>query len=191
MGRTRIDRRSALLVGGLVALLAIAVPAIAADPSGGPPGLQNKPDKSDNPNKPNKADKGPEIAKTINGTVEQGTDDKGRPTFTLTVGGVAWELSAGPKWFHGDDSPLKAWVGKSVEVAGTHHEGETELDVETIDGQAIRAAGKPPWAGGPRAVGERHPGWKSWKTYGSAGHGLGRENAPGQNKDKTGDDADD
>ncbi len=188
MGRTRIDRRSALLVGGLVALLAVAVPAVAADPSFEPPGQQNKPEKSANPNK---ADKGPEIAKSLNGTVEQGTDDRGRPTFTLTVGGVAWELSAGPKWFHGDDSPLKAWVGQSVEVTGTHHEGETELDVETVDGQAIRAAGKPPWAGGPRAVGERHPGWKSWKRFASAGHGLGRENAPGQNKDKTGDDAGD
>jgi hypothetical protein len=191
MSRLRIDRRSSLLIGGLVALLAIAVPAIAADPgpSGGPPGqTKEKPDKA---GKPDKAAKGPELAKTIRGTVERSTDAKGRPTFTITVDGVTWELSAGPKWFYGEDSPLAGHVGKSVEVAGTYHEGETELDVETVDGAAIREPGRPPWAGGPREVGERHPGWKAWKADGGPGNGHGRENAPGQLKDKTGDDADD
>ncbi|HVL53580.1 MAG TPA: hypothetical protein VM344_04915 [Vitreimonas sp.] len=185
MTRTRIRRRPALLVGGLVALLAIAVPVIAADPfPSGPPGHANAEQRG-------KPDKGPAIERTITGTIEQGSDDKGRPTFTLTDGGTTWELSAGPKWFHGDGSPLAAWVGQSVEIAGTYHEGETELDVDTVNGERLRHAGKPAWAGGPWDVGEAHPGWREWMVDGKPGHGYGREHAPGQLKDKHGTDADD
>ena len=72
--------------------------------------------------------------------------------------------------------------GKSVSIAGSTHEGETELDVETVDGTALRAPGKPPWAGGPWVVGETHPGWKPWMADGKPGKGHGRENAPGQLK---------
>ena len=188
----RPDRRSVLMVGGLAALLAVAVPALAADPPPGanPPGQENGQganppgqEKREAAGKPAKADKGPEIAATLRGTVEQGTDEKGRPTFTLTVDGTTWELSAGPKWYWGDQNPLAAFAGASVEVSGTHHEGEAELDVETVDGQPLRAEGKPPWAGGPKVVGEAHPGWKAWKAAGE-GNGLGREGAPGQQKDK-------
>jgi hypothetical protein len=52
--------------------------------------------------------------------------------------------------------------------------------VETVNGKALRAAGKPPWAGGPKVVGKIHPGWKE----GKAGRGHGRDGAPGQHKDK-------
>jgi hypothetical protein len=62
------------------------------------------------------------------------------------------------------------------------------LSVDTVDGKAIRAAGKPPWAGGPWVVGSSHPGWKDWMADGKRGKGLGRENAPGQNKDTSGSD---
>jgi hypothetical protein len=55
-------------------------------------------------------------------------------------------------------------VGKTVTIAGTHREGSTDVSVDTVDGTAIRAEGRPPWAGGPKVVGERHPGWKAWKT---------------------------
>ena len=34
---------------------------------------------------------------------------------------------------------------------------------------------------GPKVVGSSHPGWKDGKP----GKGHGRENAPGQNKDKS------
>ena len=62
------------------------------------------------------------------------------------------------------------------------------LDVETVDGTAIRAPGKPPWAGGPWAVGSTHPGWKPWMADGKPGNGNGRAGAPGQSKDKASDD---
>ena len=179
-----------------VVALAIAIPVLGADPSpsAGPPG-QSKPDKSGKPDKATnpgqqkkaekaaaKAAKTPEVDVTVTGTVQQGTDDKGRPTFTLTAGGTTWELSAGPSWYWGDKNPLAAYAGKSVTIAGSHHEGSTDLDVATVDGTAIRAAGKPPWAGGPSVVGSTHPGWKDWKADGKPGKGLGREKAPGQNK---------
>ena len=183
-------RRRVLLVGtAIVAALAIAIPVMGADPSpsGGPPGL-TKPDKSPKPNKPDKAAKaakGPEVAVSVRGTLTKGTDDKGRPTYSVTAGGTTWELSAGPSWYWGDKNPLNAYVGKSVSIAGSTHAGDTELDVETVDGKALRAAGKPPWAGGPWVVGETHPGWKPWMVGGKPGKGFGRENAPGQLKDKT------
>ncbi len=126
-----------------------------------------------------KADRGPELTTTVTGTVTKGMDDKGRPTYALTAGDTTWALSAGPPWFWGDANPLEASVGKRVTIAGTYHEGATDLDVQTVDGTAIRSAGKPPWAGGPKAVGERHPGWKG---EGHPGKGHGQATAPGQRK---------
>jgi hypothetical protein len=165
MASTPRPRRAFLPVAALATLLLIAAPVFGANPSA----------------KPAKADKGPEIARTMTGTVATAVDEKGRPTYTMVVDGVTWELSAGPKWFWGANNPLAAYVGKAVEVAGTYHAGENDLDVETVDGKALRAAGRPPWAGGPKVVGSSHPGWKDGKP----GKGHGRENAPGQNKDKS------
>jgi hypothetical protein len=163
------SRSPLYVLAALVVALVIAIPAFGADPSA-------KPDASAKPK-----DKGPEVSVTLTGTVAKTTDEKGRPTFTITVNGVTWELSAGPKWYWKDNSPLAAYVGKSVTVVGTHHEGDTDLDVSTIDGKALRGEGKPPWAGGPKVVGSAHPGF-----------GHGRDKAPGQLKDKTktGSDAD-
>jgi hypothetical protein len=135
--------------------------------------------------KNNKVDKGPEIDVTVIGTVAQASDGKGRPTFTITAGGTTWELSAGPPWYWGTNNPLAPSVGKTVTVTGSHHAGDTELDVETVDGKAIRTAGKPPWAGGPWVVGPNHPGWKDWMANGKPGKGHGRAGAPGQTKDQT------
>ena len=151
-------RRRILLVGAtIVAALAVAIPVMGADPSpsGGPPG-QTKPDKSPNPNKPDKAakaDKGAEVAVTVQGTVTKGTDESGRPTLQLTADGKTWQLSAGPSWYWGDKNPLNAYVGKSVSIAGSSHAGDTELDVETVDGKAL--ARRRQAAVGGRSVGGR------------------------------------
>ena len=174
-------RRGLASVGVLAALL-IAIPVAGADPSPSAPPGQSKPDKTE---KAPKAEKGPEVTVTVTGTVAKTTDDQGRPAFTLTADGKTWQLSAGPPWFWGDKNPLKAFVGKDVVVVGSSHEGEAELDVETVDGTALREGGKPPWAGGPWVVGETHPGWKPWMADGKPGKGLGIAGAPGQNKDKT------
>ena len=121
-----------------------------------------------------KGDKEPEVAVTVTGVVKQAADGQGRPSFTLTAGTTTWELSDGPPWYWGDKNPLAAYVGKSVTVAGEAEQGGTELDVDTVDGKAIRAPGKPPWAGGPWAVGPTHPGWKSWMANGKPGKGHDR-----------------
>ena len=200
----RLPRRFGLLAVAVIAALAIAIPVIAADPSpaSSPPG-QTKPDVSEKPDESTSSDqadkaakagkpaKVPEIAVTVDGTVHQATGDKGRPTFTITAGGKVWELSDGPPWYWGDNDPLKAYVGKSVKVAGSTAEGSTELEVESVNGTAIRAAGKPPWAGGPWVVGPTHPGWKPWMADGKPGNGHGQKTAPGQNKDKSPDSTED
>src|SRR4029079_4793707 len=118
-----VRHRRILLVGAtIVAALAIAIPVMGADPSpsAGPPG-QTKPDKSPHPNKPDKAAKGekaPEVAVTVKGTVTKGTDEAGRPSYSVTADGKTWQLSAGPSWDWGGKKPLTAYVGKSVLVAG-------------------------------------------------------------------------
>jgi hypothetical protein len=130
-----------------------------------------------------KAEKSTEVPLTITGTVGASTDGQGRPSFTITDGGTTWELSAGPPWYWGDKNPLSAFVRKSVTVAGTTEQGSSELDVETVNGTAIRAAGKPPWAGGPWVVGSTHPGWKPWMANGKPGRGhgaQGKTKAPGK-----------
>lgn len=183
----KLDRRFVLAASAVALALAVAVPAIGADPSPGAGGT-GSPEPSERPGKPNRPDKagrpdkGPEIAASLRGTVREATDDAGHTIYTVEVDGTTWELSAGPRWYWGDDHPLAAFVGRSVELAGSHREGESELDVETVDGDPIRAAGKPPWAGGPWVVGERHPGWKPWKAEHKPGHG--RDGAPGQNRDR-------
>lgn len=147
--------KSVLTGLALVALVAlVAVPALAADPSpsAGAPGQQGK---------PAKVEKTPI---TLVGTVATSTDSDGNSTFTLRSGGTTYALDGGPAWFYGDNHPLKAYVGKSVTVVGERAAGSTEVDVDTVDGKALRAPGKPPWAGGWKVVGERHPGWSQAKA---------------------------
>jgi hypothetical protein len=185
-----ISRRSAILVVGVLSAVAIAIPVWAASPTPGPdPSSQSQPEKTAKPDKTAmpedamKPDEAPELAVTAHGTVKATTDANGRSTYTLTDGAKTWDLSDGPPWFWGDKDPLKAYVGKTVTVIGTTETGGTEIDVSTVDGKAIRAPGKPPWAGGPWVVGPTHPGWKSWMAGGKPG--KGGSNAPGKTKDDT------
>lgn len=177
-----------MLLASIVAALAIAIPAFAAsptpaaNPSGqsqpaktaesnetaepaetNEPADTNEPAETGKPDKAGKPAEAPEVAVTAHGTVKATMDAKGRSSYTLTDGAKTWDLSDGPPWFWGDKDPLKAFVGKTVAVAGTTETGGTEIDVEMVDGNAIRAPGKPPWAGGPKVVGPKHPGWKSSK----------------------------
>jgi len=141
---------------------------------GGPPDKAGKPDK----------DHAAEHPVTLTGVVKAATGDEGG--YTLTVGSTVYELSAGPKWWWGDNNPLAKHVGKTVKIDGEQAEGSSEVDVLAIDGTAIRAPGKPPWAGGWKVVGPKHPGWAQWKIDKVHGQGLGKDGAPGQvKKDET------
>jgi hypothetical protein len=168
--RPHLAIRRAHLVTLAVALLAlvIAVPVLAAKPST-PPGQAK-----------DKTEKAPI---TLNGTIESATDGDGKTSYTLQDGGKTYTLGAGPAWFFGDNHPLKPYVGKSVNVEGEIAEGSSDVDVISIDGVALREAGKPPWAGGWRRVGEAHPGWSQEKADRMKAK-FGDCFPPGQCKDK-------
>lgn len=124
------------------------------------PDQKGKPDKGP----PERENKGPEEEITLSGTVTTGTDADGDTVYRMQSGGTTYVLEAGPKWFFGDDYPLRPFVGKDVTIVGEVAEGSTEVDVVSVDGTRLREPGKPPWAGGWKAVGERHPGWSEEKA---------------------------
>jgi hypothetical protein len=101
----------------------------------------------------------PAVDVSLTGTVGTQTNDQGETEYTLTTPDATLTLDAGPAWFFGDAYPLAPFVGKQVTVGGERREGSTQVDVLTVDGTALREPGKPPWAGGWKVVGERHPGW--------------------------------
>jgi hypothetical protein len=157
MTGSRGNLRIPLLGLAIVALLiAVAIPALAASPSGAPEAAA-----SEHPGKGPKASKEPEVAVTLSGVVAATTDADGETAYTMTVAGKTVRLEAGPSWFFGDKHPLKPFVGKTVTVTG--EQSGDEVDVETVDGVRLRAEGKPPWAGGWKAVGSAHPGWSQEK----------------------------
>jgi hypothetical protein len=140
-----MDRRGIIAVIGVLALLvAVAVPALAA--------------------KPDKSEKAAKTPITLSGTVEVATDADGKDAYTLKSGGTTYTLEAGPPWFFGDHHPLKPFVGKSVTIVGEIAKGSTDVDVESVNGTALREPGRPPWAGGWRVVGANHPGWSQEKA---------------------------
>jgi len=175
-------RYGALLVGAIV-VIALAIPVFAADPSPSSSATPPKaaasepaePDESpgddagkpDNANKANKGNKGtetPEVAITLHGTITMTKDADGFPSFTIASGSKTYSLEAGPPWFWGANNPLAKFAGKSVTITGETSAGSTDVDVQTVDGTAIRAPGRPPWAGGWKAVGSKHPGWSQAKA---------------------------
>lgn len=165
-----VRRRIAAAAAAAVAVAALAIPVFAASPSptAGPSatakahgqgnghgnGAHAKPEKSH----------GPETAVTLQGTVTKATDADGHATYSLTSGGTTYVLSFGPWWFWGDRNPLDGYVGKAVTVVGEREGSTGEVDVESVDGKALREAGRPPWAGGPKVVGPAHPGYEAWKA---------------------------
>ena len=106
---------------------------------------------------------------TLTGVVGVDASEK-HPRYTLTVGSLVYQLETGPWWFWGDLHPLAPFVGKAATIRG-EAEGEHGIEVFSANGTTIREAGKPPWAGGPFVVGERHPGWKPWMADGKPGKG--------------------
>ncbi len=166
-----MHRRQLLTGLAIVALLAVvAIPVLA-----GGQGKQNAPGQA--------KDKVPTTPITITGTIEVAADANGKDTYTLTDGGTTYTLSAGPPWFFGNNHPLKPFVGQSVTVDGEIAEGTTDVDVLAVDGTALREEGKPPWAGGWKVVGERHPGW-SQENADRLKAKFGDCFPPGQCKDK-------
>jgi len=164
-------RPPGLLVLALVIALVVALPVLAAKPSPAPG--QTK----DNA-------KAGETPITLTGKVDVTKDADGRDTYSMTTGGKTYTLEAGPPWFFGASYPLKPYVGKSVTIVGEIAQGSTEVDVQSVNGTALRAPGKPPWAGGWRRVGTIHPGWSQDKADRMKAK-FGDCFPPGQCKDKS------
>lgn len=157
------------LLVAVVALVAlVAIPALAASPTPTPvgPTASARPDASEKPGKGPKAakEKTPAVEVTLSGTVATRTDADGNPEYTLTVGSTTYTIDAGPSWYWKDKHPLKAYAGKRVTIVGEQRQGSVEVDVTTVDGKPLREPGKPPWAGGWKAVGKDHPGWTQEKA---------------------------
>jgi hypothetical protein len=172
-----------------VAPTATAAPAATAEPAD--PDEDGDSAKPDKPAKEPKGAKAPENAVTITGTVATRTNADGDTEYTMVAGGKTLVLEAGPRWFFGSDHPLNAIVGKRVTITGSQRAGGDEVDVEAVNGTRLRAPGKPPWAGGWKRVGERHPGWTQeksdrWQTKAAErAKRLGTDCfPPGQCKDK-------
>jgi hypothetical protein len=169
-------------VGASVMALAVVLPAAGQDPTASSaPAATEQPAKSPKPGKPEKAAKelkGIEVAVSLTGRVGTRTDTDGDTVYTLTVGSIVYDLDVGPRWWWGEKDPLKGLIGDTTTITGERSEGSTDVDVFTAGGTTLREAGKPPWAGGWKVVGERHPGWAQWKVDKAAvkveGKGHGR-----------------
>jgi hypothetical protein len=117
----------------------------------------------------------PAAEKSTTGTVVLQEED-GRTVYYLDPGegGDLIQLSYGPAWFWGALNPLDGLEGTEVTIGGQLRDGmpnENASDtgkehaakapamrVRSIDGD--KRKGKPAWAGGPKVVGESHPGYK-------------------------------
>jgi hypothetical protein len=161
-GTSRRRASFVAIVGLAVGLSVLALPTFAADPSVPPEGgsVPAGPPKGVPPAHAGKAT----TPITVSGTVSSAQDADGVVEYRLSAEGKTWRLDAGPPWFHGDDHPLRPFVGKAVEVTGSVADGSDEIDVETVDGKRLRGEGPPPWAGGWFRVGEGHPGWSQEKA---------------------------
>jgi len=156
-----------------------ATPTPAVDQAAGPkaaatpkPAATAEPAATPKPAKAPDETKGP--IETLTGTLGTRTDADGDREYVLN----GTELSVGPPWFWGTKNPLEPYVGKSVSVTGrmetdppsTKANGKAknadgpEFEVYAVNGTTVRAEGKPPWAGGPKVVGERHPGYAGWSN---------------------------
>src|SRR5262245_6728611 len=136
-----------------------AGPTESAEPDEDGSDQRGKPDKAA---KPHDDEDTHERPVTLTGVVGQSSTEEGE--FTLKVGSTTYALEAGPRWWWGDANPLAAVVGKTVRITGEQADGSNEVDVHGIDGKAIRPEGRPPWAGGWKVVGPKHPGWAQWKV---------------------------
>jgi hypothetical protein len=144
----------------------VAVPAATGAPS---PAATGDEDDENDEGSSAEAEKAEAPPITLTGVVGVQADGK-HPHYTLTVGSLVYQLETGPWWFWGDAHPLAPFVGKAATIRG-EAEGTNAIEVFSANGTTIREPGKPPWAGGPKVVGEKHPGWKPWMAGGKPGKG--------------------
>jgi hypothetical protein len=100
-----------------------------------------------------KSEDEPEQVRSVSGTLARAGDGFRLAGRELGLGARWWRETAKVADFDGDGTTevvvteLAGLVGKSVTAMGAD-EGD-ELSVRTLNGKTLRAAGRPPWAGGP------------------------------------------
>jgi hypothetical protein len=146
----------------LVLAIVVAIPVLAASPAPSRSSAPSGPGEGNGQAEGPKGSHEPEVTVTVTGTVQATTAPDGSTAYSLSSNGRTLALENGPTWWQQASDPLKAWVGKSVTIAG--EQSGDEIDVQAVNGVAIRAPGKPPWAGGWTAVGSAHPGWTQEKA---------------------------
>jgi len=160
----KIERRAAFVVlGATVAAFLIALPALGVDPTAKPSQKPEGPKATQKAAKPDESE-APEVTITVHGLISKTTDAEGEASFTMTANGKTYQLEVGPPWWWGANNPLASKAGGVHDVTGEVEGSSNEIDVLSIDGTAVRQPGRPPWAGGPKEVGSKHPGWKAWKA---------------------------
>lgn len=158
----RPSRTNLIHIGIMAAVLvgALLIVALAASPVGRQLTGNTQPGSAQS----EQGAKAPEVDVSLTGTLGTRTAADGTTEYTLTNGDTVLSLDAGPAWFFGNAHPLAPFVGQQVTIGGGQREGATSVDVLTVNGTALREPGKPPWAGGWKTVGERHPGWSQEKV---------------------------
>jgi hypothetical protein len=158
MSRSIVSMRTPLAaLAVLVLAIAVALPVLAAPPDAKPGPEASKPAKVP------KAERSPEVQVTVRGLVSSTRQADGTTDVTVASGGKTLHLRVGPKWYVAATNPLTSFVGKTVTIVG-EQDGDT-IEVDTVDGVAVRGPGKPPWAGGWKKFGNGHPGWSQAKAH--------------------------
>jgi len=128
--------------------------------------------------------KAPETSITASGKVAQITvNGEGRYILQDGAGKTLYYLEVGPPWYYKSVSkahPLDKYANQQATVTGVVEQARAKgpkpgkgnakqkaaaptdapvLSVYTINGEKLRDAGRPPWAGGPKSV-PGHPGSK-------------------------------
>ena len=114
---------------------------------------------------------------SVTGMLQTVVGEDGRSTWYLDVDGELIELQFGPSWFSDLAALFAVADGDEVAIGGNLRDGRPDqnasdvakenaaqaprLRIKTIGGEE-RPKGKPAWAGGPKVVGEAHPGHAGW-----------------------------
>lgn len=156
-------------------------PALLATPTDSP-----EPTATPRPEKATETPDADEVITTLTGVLATKKDADGDVEYS--IGDV--RLGVGPPWYWGERHPLAGLVGQTITVTGHMETGKPakagakakdagpEFEVLIVNGTVIRAPGKPPWAGGPKAVGASHPGYTGWSKNHGKGNGAKDSDEP-------------
>ena len=102
----------------------------------------------------------PDVAEALSeqtGTIATQPATDGTTAYVLQTATGTVVLDVGPPRYWGENHPLAPLVGQTVTVTGVQKAGADRFAVFTVNDQVIRDPGRPPWAGGWKADGQKAP----------------------------------